>query len=401
MASRPRAGRLGFVPVRFGDDLVGGAEMVMREMADGLAARGWAVDVLTGCTRDHFREVHHYPPGVTVRPSGARLLRFPSVASSHRADRVLGNRALAAGTPLPVAAQYQWLNDDVRVPALFDHLLDHGSEYRALVFGPYLYWTTVAGALVSPERTVLLPCLHDEPTAHLGVFDRQFRDARGVWFLTEPEAEFARTRFPDLAASAVIGAGVDVPDGYHPDRFRARHGIPGPFVLYAGRREDGKGFGRLLDDFVDAVEREHLAVSLVVAGPGAVTLPERARGHVVDVGVLDATDRDDAMAAASAVIQPSAFESFSRTMMEAWLAGGFVIANRASAVSAWHCERAGAGRTYAGPDELAGAVRAALEPGARADGARGRDYVLREYTWPAVLNRAEALFDDWLPEDAP
>ena len=401
MAPRPRAGRLGFVPVRFGDDLVGGAEMLVREMADGLAGRGWEVDVLTGCTRDHFREVHHYPPGETVRPSGARLVRFPSVASSHRADRVLGNRALAAGTPLATHAQYRWLNDDVRVPGLFDHLIDHGSEYRALVFGPYLYWTTVAGSLVAPERSVLLPCLHDEPTAHLGVFDREFRDARGVWFLSEPEADFARGRFAGLAESAVIGAGVDVPAGYDPERFRARHGIPGPFVLYAGRREEGKGFGRLLDDFVDAVERERLDLTLVVAGPGEIALPERARARVVDVGVLDAADRDDAMAAASAVIQPSPYESFSRTMMEAWLAGAFVIANGASAVSTWHCGRAGAGATYSGPDELGRALRAAREPGARADGARGREYVLREYTWPAALDRVEALLDAWLPEGSP
>ena len=97
MASQTRSGRLAFVPVRFGDDLVGGAEMLVRETADGLAARGWSVDVLTGCARDHFREPHHYAPGVTERPGAARLVRFPSVVSSHRADRVLGNRALAAG----------------------------------------------------------------------------------------------------------------------------------------------------------------------------------------------------------------------------------------------------------------------------------------------------------------
>jgi hypothetical protein len=383
--------------VRFGDDLVGGAEMLMREMADGLAARGWAVDVLTGCTRDHFREVNHYPPGESVRPSGARVVRFPSVASMHRADRVLGNRALAAGTQLDTDAQYRWCNDDVRVPGLFDHLLDHAHEYRALVFGPYLYWTTVAGSMVAPERSVLVPCLHDEPTAHLRLFDREFRDARGVWFLSEPEAAFARSRFPFLADAAVIGSGVDVPAGADPERFRARHGIRGPFALYAGRREKGKGFGRLLDDFVDAVGLEHLDVTLVVAGPGAVTIPDRARAHVVDVGLLDVLDRDDAMAAASAVIQPSPYESFSRTMMEAWLAGASVIANRASAVSAWHCERAGAGSTYSGADELGRALRAALEPGAREDGVRGRDYVLREYTWPAVLDRVEVLLDGWLP----
>lgn len=385
------------MPVRFGDDLVGGAELLVREMADGLAARGWDVEVLTGCTRDHFREPRHYAPGVTARPGAARLRRFASVASSHRADRVLGNREIAAGRSLSAADQYRWCNDDVRVPGLFDHLVDHAADYRALVFAPYLYWTTVAGTLVAPERSVLVPCLHDEPTAALDLYTRAFRDVRGVWFLTEPEADLARRLHPDLAPHAVIGAGVHEPARADAERFRARHGIRGPFALYAGRREDGKAFGALVEDFVAAVAPGSLPITLVVAGPGEARLPAGAAAHVVDVGLLDAHDRDDAMAAATAVIQPSPFESFSRTMMEAWLAESFVIANRASAVSAWHCARAGAGATYAGPEELAIALRQALEPTARADGARGRAYVRREYTWPIVLDRIEVLLDEWFP----
>ncbi|MBM3660210.1 MAG: glycosyltransferase family 4 protein [Actinobacteria bacterium] len=400
MALRTPTGRLGFVPVRFGDDLVGGAEMLVRELADGLAARGRDVEILTGCTRDHFLEPDHYPPGVTVRPGEATVRRFPSVASRSRADRVLGNRALAAGRPLDLAAQYRWCNDDVRVPALFDHLVDHAHEYRALVFAPYLYWTTVAGARVAPERSVLLPCLHDEPTASLELYGRAFREVHDVWFLTDPEADLARRLHPDLAPSTVVGAGVHEPAGADADRFRARHGIAGPFALYAGRREAGKGFDALLDDYTTAVERHGLTLPLVLAGPGEARIPERARAHVLDVGQIDGAERDDAMAAATAVLQPSPYESFSRTMMEAWLGGAFVVANRASVVSAWHCARAGAGATYADPDELARALRRALEPDAATDGARGRAYVRREYTWPAVLDRVEERLDERFPEGA-
>lgn len=386
------------MPVRFGDDLVGGAEMLVRETADGLAARGWTVDVLTGCARDHFREPHHYAPGVTERPGAARLLRFPSVVSSHRADRVLGNRALAAGRALTVDEQFRWCNDDVRVPGLFDHLLAHGHEYRAVVFAPYLYWTTVAGAQVVPDRSVLIPCLHDEPTAALDVVARPFRSVRDVWFCTEPEADLARRLHPDLAPHVVLGTGVAEPGVADAARFRSRFGLHGPFVLYAGRREPGKGFDALVDDFVVAVEQVAEPVRLVLVGPGPVRLPERARRHVVDLGQVDAATRDDAMAAATAVVQPSPYESFSRTMMEAWLAGRFVIANRACAVSAWHCARAGAGATYGDATELALAVRRALAPDAAADGVRGRAYVQREYTWPVVLDRIEARLDARFPE---
>jgi hypothetical protein len=217
------------VPSRFGDDVIGGAEMLTRELAEGLAGRGWAVDVLTGCTRDYFREVRHYDAGARTLPSGIRLHRFPSTASASRTDRVLGNRRLERGEHLEVDAEYRWLNDDVRVPALFEYVVDHADEYRALVFAPYLYWTTVAGAVVATERTIVMPCLHDEPTARLSVFAREFREVRGLWFLTDPEAELACALHPDLAAHHVVGAGVTVPERYDPDRFRSRFGIDGPW----------------------------------------------------------------------------------------------------------------------------------------------------------------------------
>jgi glycosyltransferase involved in cell wall biosynthesis len=395
-----REGRLGFVPVRFGDDLVGGAEMLMLELSNGLAERGWEVDVLTGCTHDYFLGVSSYRAGEYALPHGARLLRFPSVASRSRADRVLGNRRLARGEQLDEHNAYRWLNDDVRVPGLFEYLVDHAHEYRVLVLAPYLYWTTVAAAVVAPERTVLVPCLHDEPTMRVPVYDRMFRDVRGCWFLTEPEAELARARWPDLGDHAVIGTGVAVPSSYSPGRFRSRFGVDGRFVLYAGRREAAKGFDQLLDWFVRAVQRDGSNLTLVVAGPGAVHLSDTARAHVVDVGVLSPSERDDAMAAADAVVQPSPYESFSRTTMEAWLAGTWVIANGASAVSRWHLERSRAGTTYTDEAEFAAALADVAAGAPRQAVDAGRAYVLREYAWPIVLERVEAMIESWFPDGA-
>ena len=56
--------RLAFVPPRYGPDVVGGAEPVLRQIADGLADRGWTVDVLTTCARDHYTWANEYPAGV-------------------------------------------------------------------------------------------------------------------------------------------------------------------------------------------------------------------------------------------------------------------------------------------------------------------------------------------------
>jgi glycosyltransferase involved in cell wall biosynthesis len=291
------------------------------------------------------------------------------------------------------------MNDDLRVPSLWHHLLLHADEYRALVFAPYLFWTTFACGQVAPDRTLLMPCLHDEPEARLDIFGPLFSGARAVWFLSEPERDLARALYQLPPRHEVLGSGVHVPERYDPDGFRARHGIDGPFVLYAGRREGAKGWEWLLDTFATAVMRHELDLCLVTLGTGEVHPPVGVADRVIDLGFVSSDERDDAFAAASAYLQPSALESFSRTAMEAWLAGTLLVANGAADVVRWHCERSGAGLTFDGAEELVAALRfVAAEPdAARQLAAPGRDYVLANYRWDAVLDRVEAAIEAWFP----
>ena len=53
-AAAGRGPRLAFVVPRYGADVVGGAETLVRGLAEHLAAPGSAVEVLTTCARDHL-----------------------------------------------------------------------------------------------------------------------------------------------------------------------------------------------------------------------------------------------------------------------------------------------------------------------------------------------------------
>jgi glycosyltransferase involved in cell wall biosynthesis len=393
------AGRLAFVPPRFGDDVTGGAEAALREAAEGLAERGWEVDVLTTCARDHFTWANEYPEGED-HVGKLRVVRFPTVLDTPRAERSALHAAILRGEPVPVELQERWMNDDLRVPSLWHHLLLHADDYRALVFAPYLFWTTFACGQVAPDRTLLMPCLHDEPEARLDIFGPLFSGARAVWFLSEPERDLARSLYDLPPRHEVLGTGVHVPASYDPEGFRARHGIDGPFVLYAGRREGAKGWEWLLDAFASAVTRHGLDLRLVTLGTGDVRPPAEVADRVIDLGFVSSAERDDAFAAASAYLQPSSLESFSRTAMEAWLAGTLLIANGRSEVVRWHCERSGAGLTFDGAEELIAALRFVdAEPAAAAAlAADGRAYVLENYQWDAVLDRLEPKLDEWFPQ---
>jgi glycosyltransferase involved in cell wall biosynthesis len=375
---------------------MGGAEMVLAELGRGLAARGWEVEVLTTCARDHFTWQNVDPPGIT-KDGDLTVRRFPAVISTPRAERAALEARILAGERLSLTEQQRWMNDDLRVPELFHHLLVHAEEYRALVFAPYLFWTTFACGQVAPERTVLMPCLHDEPQAALELFRPLFTGAAGAWFLSEPEHALAHDLGLAPGHHRVTGSGIDPPAAYDPDGVRRRFGIEGRFVYYGGRREGGKGWERLLDGFARAVAAGDLPFRLVTTGAGAVSPPPELADRVVDLGFVTDQDRSDLMAAADAYLQPSRYESFSRTILEAWLAGTPVIANAASDVVRWHCERSGAGLVYDDDAELEQCLRFVAEQpeAAAALAAPGRAYVLEHYRWPAVLDQVEDDLEAW------
>jgi glycosyltransferase involved in cell wall biosynthesis len=294
--------------------------------------------------------------------------------------------------------QVSWLGFQFGAPGVFEHLLRCGEKYDAIVFSPYLFWTTSVCVPFVAERAVVVPCLHDEPYARLDILRPVFSDPALVWFLSGPEHLLAHQLGPVARRHSVTGGGVPVPSGYDPKGFMGRHGLQRPFVLYAGRREEGKNTAWMLESFAAAVGEGGLDLDLVVLGKGQMAGTAVAggsgqgAGRVVDLGFLPDHERDSAFAAATAYVQPSRMESFSRTVMEAWLAGTPVIAFDQSEVVAWHCRRSGGGVTFSDRAGFAECLRLfASQPDLAAEmAAAGRRYVIENYTWSTVLDRMEA-----------
>jgi glycosyltransferase involved in cell wall biosynthesis len=391
-------GRIGIAPARFGPGISGGAEIVLAEMATGLQARGWEVEILTTCARDGYSWRNEIEPGVTTE-DGLLVRRFPAVVSTPGAERAAVEQAMQAGIRPSLPEQQRWMNDGVRMPEMYHYLLDHAGDYQTLVFAPYPFWMAFACSQIAPERSVLLTCLHDEPYAYLELFEPVFTGVAGLLFMSEPEHQLAHRIHPGLARHDLVGCSVGSrPDTeYDPDRFRARYGIKDPFVLYLGRREGAKGWPDLMRSFAAATARLNLPLLLVTAGGGDPDVPSELTDRVVDLGFITDQDRDDALAAAVALVQPSRYEAFSRTVMESWLAGTLVIANGSCEVLAWHCERSGAGLTYNDEAELEECLAFVAEApeAAAAVAAPGRQYVLDNYDRDAVIDRIETALLRW------
>lgn len=382
-------GRVAFVPLRYGPQIVGGSEALTREIAMGLAGRGWYVEVLTTRVIDHLTWGNDLPEGAE-RADGLTVRRFSTV-HHWSLPGLRAQRQIQEGIMPAIDDQWTWVSWRITVPDLFHHLLRHGHDYDAVVFSPYMFWNTTVCLPAVAANAVSMPCLHDESYARMAVMRPVLSSPRSVWFLSEPEHQLAHRLGPVAERHTVTGAGMHVPGRYDADGFRSRHGISRPFLLYAGRREKDKGWGWLLDAFADAVKGGLEGVDLVTFGHGVVEPPPEIADRVVDLGFVSEEDRNDAFAAALAYVQPSRMESFSRTVMEAWLAGTPVLAIDGSEVVGWHCRRSGGGLLFSDGDDLRRLVTDLQAHPDRGDqmASLGRDYVLREYSWPVVLDRIE------------
>ena len=101
------------------------------------------------------------------------------------------------------------------------------------------------------------------------------------------------------------------------------------------------------------------------------------------------------------LVLPSAYESLSLAVLEAWSAHRPVLVNARSAVLVGQCLRSGGGRAYANAGEFAAALDALDASTSRELGARGAAYVRERYDWAGVNERLRAHLAttfDW-PEE--
>jgi len=382
-----RALCLAFVVPRYGADVVRGAETLVRGLAEHLAPRGAAVEVLTTCARDHLSWSNAVPAG-TTREAGVTVRRFPVRLRDTRRHAWLQQRILR-GSRLRPKEEARWVEESVGSTELFEHLARRHGDYDLVCFAPYLFGTTLQGVPLVPGRAVLIPCLHDEPFAQLGVVREAFLACRGFIFNSPPEAALADKLFGiGDRPSGIVGLGFDPAPPADALAFRRRHGLAGPLLVYLGRKETGKNVPLLIQYALRYRALRQADLTLVLAGDGPVTAAPGTPG-VRDLGYLDPAGKAAAYAAATVVCQPSVNESFSIVLMEAWLAGTPVLVHARCPVTTHHVLQGGGGLAFEDFYEFAEALDLLLGDPDRRDrlGRQGRAYVETVYSWPAVTTR--------------
>ena len=423
--------RIAFVVQRYGTEILGGAEYACRLMAERLATKH-DVEVLTTCARDYVTWKNEYPEGVD-RVRGVTVRRFANaqtrdIAEFNRySDWIFQN-------PHDAADEMEWLKrQGPWSPGLMDFLNRHHKNYETLIFYTYLYAPTVLGLQIDPGRSILVPTAHDEPPIRLGIYKDVFRLPKGIGYLTEVERTFVTANFDRNAViEETIGCGVDLPphqayprpagqsestvdDGAQMEgaavegddaaasgnryqshvsargaSFKRRHRIHGPFALYGGRIDPGKGCEELIEYFSSYVADGGDA-SLVLMGHKLMPLPEEP--YINFAGLLSEQERLQALEAATVVVCPSPYESLSLLALEALAVGTPILCNQRSDVLVDHCLRSNGGLFYGDRDEFVEGMKVLMadERLRSMMGRSGRDYVRRNYRWDVVLGKLDRM----------
>lgn len=345
---RPERGSIAIVTPWYGADLVGGAETQSRELAFAFQESGLSVDVLATCSKGPLENwsINHHHPGVR-RCHGVKVKRF--CVSSRDDDALcllnillLGAQKTITSTSsgLPSLANDVFAKNSIRSSSLTDYLRENSAHYRLCIFIPYLYGVILDGIAVTKGNAVLQPCLHDEPYVQLPCIQAAFHHADSIALNSKGELRLAQGLLPAhlVQKCTVVGQGIifqkrynSLPGGLTPDGY----------ILYAGKKTNEKGIAYLLDAFNKSLSKAG-NLQLVLIGPGdRVVAP-----NVIDLGLVSTHDKEVLISSCRALVVPGKNESYSRSMMEAWLAGRPVVVNSECSATADTVSEFGGGLVF-------------------------------------------------------
>lgn len=207
-----------------------------------------------------------------------------------------------------------------------------------------------------------------------------------------------------------------VPNGVHADEYRNEpdlqsrwSNIGGTVILFLGRLHPIKGADKLLEAFL-GLARDLPDTTLIMAGPDEWDLrakyEQRAAaaglsGRVLFPGTVLDEDKKDLLARADLFCLPSEAEGFSMAVLEAMASGTAVLLSPRCHFPAVGERRLGAVAEN-DPVAIASALRKLLADRRELAnmGRRGREVVLSEYSWDAVIDRLLDVYREGMARHA-
>jgi glycosyltransferase involved in cell wall biosynthesis len=381
--------KIAIVIQRYGQDITGGSEHLCRMIAERLVPKH-EIDILTTCARDYISWKNEYPQGRSTL-NGVNVYRFPTQKTrdlesfNQFSERLYSNYHT-------MDDELKWIDDQGPcAPGLIEFLKSMHKSYDRILFFTYLYYPTVHGLKIAPEKSVLVPTAHDEPAIRLSVFREVFSLPYALIYNTEAEKEFTASMFHLNQSQQVAGVGVDIPRHVNKHAFKRKQGLIEDYFYYAGRIDAGKGCAELVDFYLRKKQKTPDLPLLFLSGHLSMELPRDP--SIIYLGYLSEEDKKEALEGASCVMIPSVMESLSLLLLESFAARTPVLVRENSAVLKSHCLKSNGGIYYQDYEDFSACIDYIMTHPHKmaALGHNGLNYVRKHYNWPQVLSIYESV----------
>ena len=387
--------KVAFVTPRYGTDVIGGAEHAARMMAENLAkCLGMDVEVLTTTALDTDTWSNHYSAGIE-EINGIKVTRCHIDEGRAAAFSAFSGRLLKYPKSATWEECERWIEAQGPISqSLLKEIAS--SKAEVVLFFPYLYHPIVKGIFSLGKRSVLIPAAHDERPAYLPIFRSVFRAARALMFQSKAEEQFVDSTL-HVADKPRLRAGLGI-ERYQKPIVPLSTLLPQlsaqPFLLTLGRVDQLKGATLLSELFAEYKRRNPGPLKLVFAGP--VTTPPIEFPDILTLGAVSEELKWSLLRESIALVNPSAFESFSLVLFEAWSLSHPVMVNAQCEVTADHVKESRGGFVFSDFAEFEAQLNRIASDSTVRDvlGANGRSYLESNYRWETIVEKMGGFLNE-------
>lgn len=382
--------KIGIVVQRYGEEINGGAEYHARLIAEKMQ-KYHGIEVFTTTALDYISWSGHFPPG-RDHVNGVTVNRF-DVDKVRDPDRFGKIQDVVFNREHRMEDEIEWLHEQGPfAPGMMAELEQRKAEFDYYIFFSYRYYHCYYGLHRYREKAILVPTAEHDEVIDMRLFKELFNLPGAIVYNSHEEKQLInRISGNRNIPGDIVGVGSDIPSRFHPDSFRKKTGLKGPYFVYIGRLDENKGVPEMLSFYQRFLKERYSPHTLVLMGKSLIDIPRHPR--IRYLGFVTDREKFDALKGADFLIIPSQFESLSMVALESWAIGKPVVANGRTDVLQGQCRRSNAGLWYCNFDEFKEVMSKMCQDTdlRKTLGENGKIFFNRNYAWPVIEKKYNTI----------
>lgn len=382
-----------FITPRFLQNASGGAEKLAADYVN-ILSKTHSVTVCTTAAKNYVTWKNEFNTGIT-KENQFKVLRFPveKTRNMNRMNQIL-DRCLKAGDSVSFKDQLNFLKEQgPYCPSLVEYVRQYQSQFDLIILIGYLYYPVVMSIPILKVPFVIVPTFHDEPPFKLPIYKQTYLNHYFYSFNAPEELQVYET-YTNQRAKHYFLIGTYVEDHVQPDIPSTYNQSDKKFqLLTIGRIEPAKGYPELFLDFHDWKQLNHRSDVILKCLGSVFSMDVSKEKDIIFPGFVTEETKRNEIQNSYLLLNPSAYESFSISIMESWLHEKPVLVNGKSSVMKGHCIRSQGGLYYSDKVSFQRMLDFLLENPLISNqlGKNGRKYVLSNFTESIIQTKLNQM----------